>query len=104
MSDIKIKNQKIIKVGNSYAVTLDKEFVDRSVLRVGESLIAHYDAFGSQVSFTKPDSLAGQKKNGRLNYAEKTAVMASKVTPEFQKWVENTLKEDKEALEELANL
>ena len=104
MSQIKLKTQKIIKVGNSYAVTLDKEFLDQNSLHDGGILIAQYDASSAHVSFTTPDHLAAQNIHGRLSHEEKKAVLASKITPELEEWTENFLKENKEALEELANL
>jgi len=103
MADLKIKNQKIIKVGNSYAVTLDREFVDRSQLQDGSDLIAKYDEDTSSVTFATPDTYAASQ--GRpLQLAEKKAVYSTKLTPELTKWTENFLKENAQSLKELANL
>ncbi|MDQ3008012.1 MAG: AbrB/MazE/SpoVT family DNA-binding domain-containing protein [bacterium] len=103
MADIKIKNQKIIKVGNSYAVTLDKEFIDRTQMAAGSQLIAKYDEDTASVQFAAPATYAAAQGKP-LQLAEKKAVYASKVTPELEKWTENFLKENQEALEKLANL
>lgn len=103
MSDIKIKNQKIIKVGNSYAVTLDKEFVDRCQMKDGSELIAKYDEDTASVTFATPDTYAASQ--GRpLQLAEKKAVYTTKIDKDFIEWVDKTLEEDKEALRELANV
>ena len=103
MTDLKIKNQKIIKVGNSYAVTLDKEFVDRTQMGVGSDLIAKYDEDTSSVTFATPNSYSASQ--GRpLQLAEKKAIYSTKIDPEFVDWVNKTLEEDKVALKELANL
>lgn len=104
MTDLKIKNQKIIKVGNSYAVTLDKEFVDRTQMKEGSELIANYDEDTASVSFAKPVTYAAAQGGRKLYVAEKKAVYASKLDTEFLDWVDKTLVEDKEALKELANL
>lgn len=103
MSDIKIKNQKIIKVGNSYAVTLDKEFVDRCQMKDGSDLIAKYDEDTASVTFATPDTYAASQ--GRpLQLAEKKAVYTTKVNSELEEWTDKFLKENAQALEELANL
>ncbi len=103
MADLKIKNQKIIKVGNSYAVTLDKEFIDRTQMSEGSPLIAKYDEDTASVTFATPQTYAASQ--GRpLQVAEKKAVYNAKLDPEFVAWVDKMLEEDKEALEKLANL
>ncbi len=103
MADLKIKNQKIIKVGNSFAVTLDRKFLDRCQLQEGSDLIAKYDEDTASVTFATPNTYAASQ--GRpLQVAEKKAVYTTKFDPEFLAWVENFLEEDKEALEKLANL
>jgi hypothetical protein len=103
MADIKIKNQKIIKVGNSYAITIDRTFADRCRLAEGSELIAKYDEDTSSVTFATPDTYAASQARP-LGVAEKKAVYASKIDPELVEWVDRMLEEDKEALEELANL
>src|SRR5688572_20171559 len=103
MSDLKIKTQKIIKVGNSYAVTLDKEFIDRTQQKEGSPLIAKYDEDTSSVTFSKPATYAASQQRP-LMVAEQKAVYMTKITPDLQKWTEDFIKENAEALEELANL
>jgi antitoxin component of MazEF toxin-antitoxin module len=103
MADLKIKTQKIIKVGNSLAVTLDRKFLDRCRLQEGSDLIAKYDEDTASVTFATPDTYAASQ--GRpLQVAEQKAVYKTKFDPEFLAWVENFLQEDKEALDKLANL
>mgnify|MGYP000526255761 CR=1 FL=1 len=103
MSDLKIKNQKIIKVGNSYAVTLDRTFLDRTQMQDGSELIAKYDEDTASVTFAKPSTYAASQDQP-LQLAEKKAVYNSRIDPELVKWVDQMLVDDKEALEELANL
>jgi antitoxin component of MazEF toxin-antitoxin module len=103
MSVLKIKNQKIIKVGNSYAVTLDKEFVDRCQMQDGSELIAKYDEDTASVTFATPATYAASQ--GRpLQLAEKKAVYSTKINPELEAWTKKFLEENAEALKELANL
>jgi hypothetical protein len=103
MAEIRIKNQKIIKVGNSYAITIDKTFADRCRLQEGSELIAKYDEDTSSVTFATPDKYAASQPKP-LGVAEKTAVYSSKIDPELRKWTEDFLKENEDALKELANL
>jgi hypothetical protein len=103
MADLKIKNQKIIKVGNSYAVTLDKKFIDRTQMQEGSDLIAKYDEDTSSVTFASPGTYAASQARPLL-VAEKKAIYTTKVSPELEKWTEEFLKENKEAMEALANL
>ena len=99
-----MKTQKIIKVGNSYAITLDSDFVKRTAMRVGESVIVQYNPSSASASFARPDDFAKAKKSGKLSHGEKQAVLASKITPELQEWTENMLKKDKKLLEALAKV
>jgi hypothetical protein len=103
MAEVKIKNQKIIRVGNSYAVTLDKKFVDRSQFNEGDPLIAKYDEDTKSVTFAAPGTYAASQ-GGHIGVAEKKAVYKTKVTSELENWTEEFLKENAEALKELANL
>lgn len=103
------KTQKVIKVGNSYAVTLDSKFVDENQLKAGDQIVGSYSK--SHVAYAAPQNQpmtlkdSGNLKYGKkLSKTEKRAVMYSKVTPEFTSWVDKTLEEDKNILEELANL
>lgn len=104
------KTQKVIKVGNSYAVTLDKRFVDENQLEAGQQIIGSYSQ--SHVAYAAPVQSQALKLEDRgkesysanLTKTEQKAVMHSKVTPEFTQWVDKTLDADKEILERLANL
>ncbi len=104
-----VKNQKVIKVGNSYAVTLDRKFIEENELQAGDQIIGSYSA--SHVAYAAPATkVLTLKDDGNLKYGKKLtkteqrAVMHSKVTPEFMDWVDKSIEEDKEALEKLANL
>ena len=45
MSDVKTKSQKIIRVGNSYAVTIDKAYIDKYGMKVSDAMsITYYTA------------------------------------------------------------
>lgn len=102
------KTQKVIKVGNSYAVTLDSKFVEENELQAGDQIVGSYSA--SHVAYAAPASHLTLKdgsdlKHGKkLTKTEQRAVMHSKVTPEFMDWVDKNIEEDKEVLEKLANL
>lgn len=103
------KTQKVIKVGNSYAVTLDSKFVKENNLQAGEQIIGSYSA--SHVAYAAPATKVLKlrddtdlKYGKKLTKTEQRAVMHSKVTPEFIDWVDKSIKEDKEVLEKLANL
>lgn len=100
----KTKTQKIIKVGNSYALTLDKKFVDKNRLKIGEPMVAQYSATSSAMSFSRPEDLAKTKPQGKLTKEEKRTVLNSQITPELREWTDNFLKENAEAMQELANL
>jgi hypothetical protein len=104
MSEPKIKTQKLIKIGNSLGLTLNSKFLDRARLEEGSEVIVRYDEENDSITIAPPTTYAGTKDFGVLSVAEKKAVYSTRVTPEFQEWVENMLKEDKEALEKLANL
>lgn len=116
------KQQKVIKVGNSYAVTLDKRFVAHHQLQSGDPIIASYsptlvalavpvdrdlklrDAATSSYTAGGATTTTTVATGRKASKAEQRAVIHSKITPEFGAWVEKTLVEDKEALEELARL
>ena len=103
------KTQKVIKVGNSYAVTLDSKFVDENQVKAGDQVVGSYSkshvayAVPKNQSMTLKDS-ASLEYGKKLSKAEKRAVMHSKVTPELSSWTDDFLKKNKQAMEELANL
>lgn len=94
-----IKYQKVIKVGNSLAVTLDPKFISQVNIQVGDELAASYTSETGVISLAKT-----AKKLARKKSTEKSAVISARVNPEFQQWVEQSLKEDEEAMVKLKDL
>ena len=97
-----IKRQKLIKVGNSWAVTLDKDFVNQSGIGVVREIAAVYNTDKGVVSLAKSGS-SKTLDTERVD-SEKQAVMHGKITPELKEWTENFIKENEEALKKLASL
>lgn len=103
------KTQRIIKVGNSLAVTLSSKFVDVNDIQAGDPVIVSYTkthmavAMPGTPEFRLRDE-GGQHYDARLTKTEKKAVVHSRVTPELDRWVNEFIKENKDSLEELANL
>lgn len=100
-----LKYQKIIKVGNSLAITLDRDFVVQTGVKHGDQVAVNYQSDQKVVSYAPVNS------PGAIGVAEKAvqkyeakAKLASAVTPELEAWVDNFLEENKEAMEKLANL
>lgn len=94
------KRQKLIKVGNSYAVTLDKEFVRQANLTELHDVTVVYSPDKGAVSLAKnhtelPASLREQHEEKALFY--------SKISPELQKWTDEFLTTHEEALEKLSH-
>jgi antitoxin component of MazEF toxin-antitoxin module len=104
MPDVTTKQQKVIKVGNSYAVTLDKKLADALQIRDGDPLIARYSERSKVISFAKPSPGVKQVTSQQLSHDEQSTYVLSQVTPELAEWTENFLEENKEAMEKLANL
>lgn len=94
-----IKYQKVIKVGNSLAVTLDPKFISQVNIQVGDQLAASYKSETGVISLAKTT-----KRLANVKETEKEAVISAKVSPEFQKWVERSLKEDEVAMIKLKDL
>lgn len=103
MDNTYTKTQKLIKVGNSLATTLDPQFLRQAGIKAGDSLSLHYAADGAYATLI-PAKTVNKMEKMKVNKAEREAVLMSKVTPEFQTWVEKSLEEDAEALKKLANL
>lgn len=104
-----LKYQKIIKVGNSLGVTLDRDFVTKTGIQAGDQMAVSYDADEKVVSFAAADSsmatTLGDKPMSQHEYETfKKSKLASKITPELEAWVEKFLEENKEAMDKLANL
>ncbi len=96
-----IKRQKLIKVGNSYAITLDSEFV-KALRDAGQVNVAVvYDVENKTAGLALHDS---SFSNQQYKTSVKKATVASAVTDEFQNWVEKSLAQDKEAMIKLKDL
>lgn len=103
----KIKTQKLLKVGNSYAISLDSEFVKQTRLDKNAQVTVVYDAEKKQAGIHVSDASAIQysvESPKKLTEKQRRNYLSSEITPEFQQWVKRTLEEDKKAMEELANL
>lgn len=88
--DVITKHQKIIKVGNSYAVTIDKQFVQRYFPH-GSEVEVQMNLENGEVFF-RPAT----KKNGKT--------LIQSISPELQEWTQKFLIENGEALKKLAHL
>jgi len=75
--------QKVIKVGNSLAVTLPKQFVEESKVQAGQKVFVDADAKLDTVHIS-------------------TKLASPRLTPEFKTWLESFNSRYKEALKELA--
>jgi len=96
-----IKYQKVIKVGNSLAVTLDQAFVQQTNMKVGDRLAATYRP--DMKLFSMADMKSGVSDKAKAQN-ESRAIVSGKITPELEQWTDNFLKENKEALEALKDL
>lgn len=94
MADIITKTQKLIKVGNSYAVTIDKQFVQQHFSSQPQAEIKIDMDRGE---FSVRPAIASGSRNVKHALSEK-------ITPELQQWTQKFLRDNKEALEKLANL
>lgn len=82
-----MRKQKVIKVGNSLAVTLPAGFVREGNLKPGDELLV--EAFPQyQYAIIKT----------------KKTTLKSRLTPEFFNWLEKITKENEELIKELAEL
>lgn len=99
-----IKYQKIIKVGNSLAVTLDRDFVTQTGIKHGDQVAVNYEPEQKVVSYAPVESSGAMGVAEPMEKYNAKAKVAAVVTPEFQEWVEKSLEEDKESLKKLANL
>ncbi|MBI5151447.1 MAG: hypothetical protein HZA34_02640 [Candidatus Pacebacteria bacterium] len=106
MQTQKIKTQKLIKVGNSYAVTLDREFVSQSGLDKKKDVTVQYNISEPSVHLLLRDKpeVGYTTSERKLTKSEKSAYLASEITPEFKKWVDKTLEEDRKSMKALAHL
>lgn len=79
--------QKIIKVGNSAALTLPKEFLQEAGLRIGDEMAVETNA-KMKMFLAKPKDQAG----------------GSTLTPEFKKWLDDFVQEYRPVLKKLARM
>lgn len=79
--------QKILKVGNSLAVTLPAEFIKAAKIKAGDTVGVEYNA---KLKWF----LAKSKKE-----ADKTTL-----TPEFKNWLDNFMEEYRPILKRLSHL
>jgi len=79
--------QKIVRVGNSAAVTIPKAFLDEINLKIGDEIDVQNDK-ELQIMFIKP---VGSKTQ-------------THITPEFKNWIDGFMTENESTLKELAQL
>lgn len=79
--------QKIIKVGNSAAITIPKEFLQDARYKIGEEVALEVNSH-LRTLVVKPKSQASNKT----------------LTPEFKDWLDGFMKEYQPILEKLAHL
>lgn len=96
-----IKRQKLIKVGNSYAVTLDKEFVNLLQQDGQADVAVSYDLDNKTAGLALHDTAFAEPA---YKATVKKAAVACKVTQEFQNWVDQSLAQDTEAMVALKDL
>lgn len=77
--------QKIVRVGNSAAVTIPKSFLAQINLQIGDEIDVQSDK-DLKLVIIKPKGAKGQ----------------SNITPEFKNWLDGFMDENKETLKELA--
>jgi hypothetical protein len=96
-----IQIQKVIKVGNSLAVTLDIKFIQKAGIVAGQEMAVVYKAEKGIMSLAK--SSMGVSDTG-IVAEEKAAYMTGKITPELEEWTKKFLIENQESMKKLANL
>lgn len=82
-----MQTQKIIKVGNSLAVTIPADFAKKENFKAGEEVAVEADHV-SDTMLIKPKRKATE----------------TSLTPEFHQWVKHFIKEYKPVLDQLAHL
>lgn len=93
--------QKVIQVGNSLAVTLDKSFVQGAGIRSGQQLAVVYKPEKGLMSVAKTKvNLSADV----LTPNEQEVFIKSKITPELEQWTNKFLLENQEAMRKLADL
>ena len=79
--------QKIIKVGNSAAVTIPKKFLKKIGWKVGDEVL--FEEKSEDNKFIVRDADIEEKPSG--------------ITPEFKQWLDDVSVKYKDAIKELAN-
>lgn len=77
--------QKIVRVGNSAAVTIPKKFLDQTNLSIGDEIDVQSDT-DLKLMIIKPKGSSTQ----------------SQLTPEFKQWVDSFMLENAQTLKDLA--
>ncbi|PIR43435.1 hypothetical protein COV24_02750 [candidate division WWE3 bacterium CG10_big_fil_rev_8_21_14_0_10_32_10] len=77
--------KKIIKVGNSYAITIAKDFLKKQNLKAGDEV-----------------EVKTNSKLGIFTLRTTKSHADTSITPEFKNWVDTYIKENKMLLEKLA--
>lgn len=77
--------QKIIRVGNSAALTIPQGFLKKVGWKVGDELVVE-----------------GDSEMRVLVLKDKTSPYKTKITPEFKEWLDDFTKRNSALLEELA--
>ena len=80
--------QKIIKVGNSYAVTIPRDFAAEAKFHAGDNVVVEGDIASETLMIRKQDVSKDTTKAG--------------LTPEFVSWLDGFNKKYKKALTDLA--
>lgn len=105
MAGVVKKQQKIIRVGNSVAITLDKEYLNTFKVNVGDPVTVTYYSGVPLIKLNPPDKHTETVVlHEDMVKEEHGAYLASEITPEFRTWVQTSLEEDKEAMKDLAHL
>ena len=79
--------QKIVRVGNSAAVTIPKSFLDEINLQIGDEIDVQNDK-DLKIMVIKPKNSSTQ----------------TQITPEFKNWLDNFMASNSATLKELAQL
>lgn len=79
--------QKIVRVGNSAAITISKDFLDQINLKIGDDVDVQSDK-DLRVMTIKP----------------KGSSAITNITPEFKNWLDSFMAENHSTLKELAQL
>jgi putative addiction module antidote len=77
--------QKIIKVGNSLAVTIPRGFVKKAGWKAGDEVV-----------------FEGDSDMGVMLLKDKSSAYNAKLTPEFKEWLDDFTEKNKDLLKELA--